>query len=58
MWNTIKEVFLGILEGLTQAKRYKLYGHAQWYTENYLAQSVDAADLKKRQEDLRAKGYL
>jgi hypothetical protein len=58
MWNKIKNVFTGILEGIAEGKKYKLYGHDQWYTNYYLSQSTDAADLKKRQEDLRARGYL
>ena len=58
MWTKIKNVIAGILEGIAEGKRYKLQGHDEWYRNYYLSQSVDKADLKKREEDLKARGYL
>lgn len=58
MWTKIKNVIAGILEGIAEGKRYKLQGYDEWYRNYYLSQSVDTADLKKRQESLRARGYL
>ena len=58
MWTKIKTVVTGILEGIAEGKQYKLYGHDEWYRNYYLSQSVDKADLKKREEDLKARGYL
>jgi hypothetical protein len=58
MWNKIKNIFLSILEGIAEGKRYRMYGHDKWYINYYLSQSVDSADFKKRQEDLMIRGYL
>ncbi len=58
MWKKIKTVIAGILEGIAEGKRYKMYGHEEWYRNYYLSQSVDAADLKVRQQTLKARGYL
>jgi len=58
MWKQIKNIITGILEGIAEGKRYKMYGHEEWYRNYYLSQSVDAVDLEARQKNLKSRGYL
>ena len=58
MWKQIKNIITGILEGIAEGKRYKMYGHEEWYRNYYLSQSVDAVDLEARKKNLKSRGYL
>lgn len=53
MLTTIKNVLIGLFEGIVSAREYT----ATRQIHRYLSQSVDHADLKLREESLRVRGY-
>jgi hypothetical protein len=54
MLTTIRTILSGILEGIIATKQY----NANKQISKYLSRSVDHADLKKREQDLKNRGVL
>ena len=54
MLKTIRNILLGILEGIVAAKQY----NADKQISRYLSQSVDHVDFKQKEEYLKNKGLL